>query len=281
MCILGPHQQMYHPYCKQQQTQSMPQQQDSRRPPLPLPQKQQQQHHHHHHHQAPANSFSSSPQSCRYDSSLGLLTKKFIALLRSSAHGDLDLNRAASQLKVQKRRIYDITNVLEGIRLIEKNSKNHVRWIGNAAVNATNETTNDNIMTTTSSASTNELEQRLAFLKSHNQTLENEQNHLNIFKQQIDQEIEKVIKNNSSYCYLTLDDIDKFEVIMAAQQEALVVVNAPYDTDIEVHQVRNTTPTKKKSNNTTTKCLIRVPESSTKPLRLISLKHKDSDHNNH
>jgi len=101
-------------------------------------------------------------------------------------------------------------------------------------------------MTTTSSASTNELEQRLAFLKSHNQTLENEQNHLNIFKQQIDQEIEKVIKNNSSYCYLTLDDIDKFEVIMAAQQEALVVVNAPYDTDIEVHQVRNTTPTKKK-----------------------------------
>ncbi|EPB88989.1 hypothetical protein HMPREF1544_04250 [Mucor circinelloides 1006PhL] len=136
-------------------------------------------------------------------------------------------------------------------------------------------------MTTTSSASTNELEQRLAFLKSHNQTLENEQNHLNIFKQQIDQEIEKVIKNNSSYCYLTLDDIDKFEVIMAAQQEALVVVNAPYDTDIEVHQVRNTTPTKKKSNNTTTKCLIRVPESSTKPLRLISLKHKDSDHNNH
>ncbi|KAG1106993.1 hypothetical protein G6F42_016531 [Rhizopus arrhizus] len=106
----------------------MPQQQDSRRPPLPLPQKQQQQHHHHHH-QAPANSFSSSPQSCRYDSSLGLLTKKFIALLRSSAHGDLDLNRAASQLKVQKRRIYDITNVLEGIRLIEKNSKNHVRWM--------------------------------------------------------------------------------------------------------------------------------------------------------
>lgn len=66
---------------------------------------------------------------CRYDSSLGLLTKKFIALLRSSAHGDLDLNCAASQLKVQKRRIYDITNVLEGIQLIEKNSKNHVQWM--------------------------------------------------------------------------------------------------------------------------------------------------------
>lgn len=118
---------------------------------------------------------------------------------------------------------------------------------GNAAVNATNETTNDNIMTTTSSpAPTNELEQRLAYLRNHNQTLENEQHHLNIFKQQIDQEIERVIKNNASYCYLTMDDIDRFEVIMAAQQEALVVVNAPYDTDIEVHQAKNTTPTKKK-----------------------------------
>ena len=72
---------------------------------------------------------SPSAQSCRYDSSLGLLTKKFIALLRSSTHGDLDLNCAATQLKVQKRRIYDITNVLEGIQLIEKNSKNHVRWM--------------------------------------------------------------------------------------------------------------------------------------------------------
>jgi hypothetical protein len=41
----------------------------------------------------------------------------------------LDLNVAAVQLQVQKRRIYDITNVLEGVGLIEKNSKNHVRWM--------------------------------------------------------------------------------------------------------------------------------------------------------
>jgi hypothetical protein len=31
---------------------------------------------------------------------------------------------------VQKRRIYDITNVLEGIGLIEKTSKNKIRWKG-------------------------------------------------------------------------------------------------------------------------------------------------------
>ena len=45
----------------------------------------------------------------RYDSSLGLLTKKFVQILRATPDNSLDLNRAASELGVQKRRIYDIT----------------------------------------------------------------------------------------------------------------------------------------------------------------------------
>jgi len=44
--------------------------------------------------------------------------------------GVLDLNNAAETLNVQKRRIYDITNVLEGIGLIEKKSKNNIQWKG-------------------------------------------------------------------------------------------------------------------------------------------------------
>jgi transcription factor E2F3 len=52
-------------------------------------------------------------KTCRYDSSLGLLTKKFVQLIQSAPEGVLDLNSAATQLNVQKRRIYDITNVLE------------------------------------------------------------------------------------------------------------------------------------------------------------------------
>ena len=53
-------------------------------------------------------------KTCRYDSSLGLLTKKFVSLIQNAPEGILDLNQAAGQLGVQKRRIYDITNVLEG-----------------------------------------------------------------------------------------------------------------------------------------------------------------------
>ncbi|CAE1332310.1 E2F3 [Acanthosepion pharaonis] len=66
----------------------------------------------------------------RYDTSLGLLTKKFVGLLRNAPDGVVDLNKAAVSLEVQKRRIYDITNVLEGINLISKKSKNHIQWKG-------------------------------------------------------------------------------------------------------------------------------------------------------
>ncbi|XP_063487630.1 transcription factor E2F2 isoform X5 [Symphalangus syndactylus] len=66
----------------------------------------------------------------RYDTSLGLLTKKFIYLLSESEDGVLDLNWAAEVLDVQKRRIYDITNVLEGIQLIRKKAKNNIQGRG-------------------------------------------------------------------------------------------------------------------------------------------------------
>ena len=59
-------------------------------------------------------------------SSLSLLTLRFAELLRSEQQTRLDLNYAARALGVQKRRIYDITNVLEGIGIIAKTSKNTV-----------------------------------------------------------------------------------------------------------------------------------------------------------
>ena len=43
-------------------------------------------------------------KTCRYDSSLGLLTKKFVSLIQNAPEGILDLNAAAGQLGVQKRR---------------------------------------------------------------------------------------------------------------------------------------------------------------------------------
>ncbi|CEI97746.1 hypothetical protein RMCBS344292_11873 [Rhizopus microsporus] len=162
---------------------------------------------------------------CRYDSSLGLLTKKFIALLRSSAHGDLDLNCAASQLK-------DTCEIAK-------------------------------------------LQQRLQSLKNQNQSLEKEYKQLNDIKQQVDLDIERVLMSNGSDCYLTLDDLTRFELMIDAERESFVVVNAPYDTDIEVH-TNDYYPTKKltdKKKITKTKCYIRVSDCSKQHLR-VSLKQK-------
>ena len=50
--------------------------------------------------------------------------------------------QAADTLNVrQKRRIYDITNVLEGIGLIEKRNKNCIKWKGAIAGENTQEAT--------------------------------------------------------------------------------------------------------------------------------------------
>ncbi|KAI8374222.1 E2F/DP family winged-helix DNA-binding domain-containing protein [Radiomyces spectabilis] len=167
--------------------------------------------------------------SCRYDSSLGLLTKKFIALIRSSDHGELDLNLAAAQLKVQKRRIYDITNVLEGISLIEKNSKNHVRWIGNHSTLSTApeiERSNE----------TQQLEQRLAWLRSRNTLLEQEQHNLTNILQTIEAETASVFERHASNCYITHQDLVRFHNIISTAPESLLVVNAPSDATITTYR---------------------------------------------
>lgn len=44
------------------------------------------------------------------------------------------MNESANTLGVPKRRIYDITNVLEGVGMIEKRSKNVVAWKGSEAI---------------------------------------------------------------------------------------------------------------------------------------------------
>ncbi|XP_049529730.1 uncharacterized protein LOC125948086 [Anopheles darlingi] len=67
----------------------------------------------------------------RVDKSLTLLTLGMVKMLRESPDGSLFLGEVAKILRVnQKRRVYDVTNVLEGIGLIEKIGKNHVKWIG-------------------------------------------------------------------------------------------------------------------------------------------------------
>ncbi|XP_058612993.1 transcription factor E2f1 isoform X2 [Onychostoma macrolepis] len=65
----------------------------------------------------------------RSDVALGRLTKRFMQLLHSAPNGVLDLNEVTRKLGTRKRRVYDITNVLAGIQLIKKTSKNKIQWM--------------------------------------------------------------------------------------------------------------------------------------------------------
>lgn len=65
----------------------------------------------------------------RKENSLGLLTIKFIDMIvKSGDQLSVDLKVAANQLGVEKRRVYDITNVLEGINFLKRSKKNIVTW---------------------------------------------------------------------------------------------------------------------------------------------------------
>lgn len=69
----------------------------------------------------------------RLEKSLAMMTVNVVDLLKKAPKGILNLGEATKILEVrQKRRIYDVTNVLEGIGLIEKHGKNSVKWRGDS-----------------------------------------------------------------------------------------------------------------------------------------------------
>jgi E2F/DP family winged-helix DNA-binding domain len=53
--------------------------------------------------------------------------------MQASRCGFVDMNESAQRLQVPKRRLYEITNILEGVGMVEKRSKNTVAWKGTQA----------------------------------------------------------------------------------------------------------------------------------------------------
>ncbi|KAL5169661.1 Transcription factor E2FB [Glycine soja] len=152
---------------------------------------------------------------CRYDSSLGLLTKKFINLIKQAEDGILDLNKAADTLEVQKRRIYDITNVLEGIGLIEKKLKNRIQWKGLDV-------------------------SRPGEADDSFPSLQAEVENLTMKERQLDEQIREMQErlrdlsedeNNDKLLFVTEEDIKNLPCF---QNETLIAIKAPHGTTLEV-----------------------------------------------
>ncbi|XP_010844542.1 PREDICTED: transcription factor E2F5 [Bison bison bison] len=151
----------------------------------------------------------------RHKKSLGLLTAKFVSLLQEAKDGVLDLKAAADTLAVrQKRRIYDITNVLEGIDLIEKKSKNSIQWKGVGA-----------------GCNTKEVIDRLKYLKAEIEDLELKERELDQQKLWLQQSIKNVMDDsiNNRFSYVTHEDICN-----CFNGDTLLAIQAPSGTQLEV-----------------------------------------------
>ncbi|XP_031496189.1 transcription factor E2FB-like isoform X2 [Nymphaea colorata] len=162
----------------------------------------------------PDNSLTPS-NSCRYDSSLGLLTKKFVNLIKYAEDGSIDLNQAAETLEVQKRRIYDITNVLEGIGLIEKQLKNRIRWKGSDA------------------SRPGDMDSEAARLKAEVANLYFEDLALDEEIREMQDSLRMLSDDpkNQRFLYVTQDDIKNLPCF---QNETLISIKAPHGTTLEV-----------------------------------------------
>ena len=66
----------------------------------------------------------------RKEKSLGELCRRFLFLYGTPQRGLLFLDQCTKELKVERRRIYDIINILESFSVIKRCAKNEYKWRG-------------------------------------------------------------------------------------------------------------------------------------------------------
>ncbi|XP_041638582.1 transcription factor E2F4-like [Cheilinus undulatus] len=145
--------------------------------------------------------------------SLRLLATKFVKMLQEAENGEVDLKDAIDQLAIgKKRRIYDITNVLEGVGLIVKISKSIVKWKGSFP-----------------GEDSPEFDSRLMELKSDLEDLEQKEHTLDQQKFWVEQSIRNTKEDCSHLTYVNHDDI-----YIAFTGHTLLSVQAPRGTQLDV-----------------------------------------------
>uniref|UniRef100_A0A452HFX8 E2F/DP family winged-helix DNA-binding domain-containing protein n=1 Tax=Gopherus agassizii TaxID=38772 RepID=A0A452HFX8_9SAUR len=160
----------------------------------------------------PVSSFSPTPPHSCPSYPLGLTSQEHASSLQVPSTSN---PQAADTLAVrQKRRIYDITNVLEGIGLIEKKSKNSIQWKGVGP-----------------GCNTREIAHKLIELKAEIEDLEQREQELEQQKMWVQQSIKNVTEDvqNRTLAYVTHEDICK-----CFTGDTLLAIRAPSGTRLEV-----------------------------------------------
>ncbi|XP_034384164.1 transcription factor E2F6 isoform X2 [Cyclopterus lumpus] len=150
----------------------------------------------------------------RTDVSLGVLTRRFLELLLASPDGSVDLRQVTTILQTRRRRVYDITNVLEGISLMEKESTNKFKWIGSCQISG--------------------------FLRINQQKFQRELENLKLVEETLDSLIKSCAQQlfdmtddvqNAKSAYVTNEDVGR---LAAFREQTVLVVKAPEETKLEV-----------------------------------------------
>ncbi|KAL6122636.1 hypothetical protein NUSPORA_00313 [Nucleospora cyclopteri] len=152
----------------------------------------------------------------RDENSLYTLTRKFIKLMVNSPDQAISITTAAQMLQVAKRRVYDITNVLESIGLITKWNINSVRWIGGSPASILNAPTSEKLIQ-------NEHDKKIK--NGVIISLDREIEELNSDLQELSND-----KSILSHAYVTYNDIKSLEMLSG---KLLFAMKAPDDTAIE------------------------------------------------
>ncbi|KAH8739684.1 E2f3 protein [Cryptosporidium ryanae] len=148
----------------------------------------------------------------RAESGLLLLTEKVIECARQSPNFEIDLQTVESKLGVPRRRLYDITNVLEAVGLFTKPRHNIYKLNLDISSGLLQDEGNDeNIMFYTKSQT--ELERAIANLRYS---------------------IEELIRNGKEQGLLYIDE-EIMSKLCPANSNTIVAISAPIDTSITLN----------------------------------------------
>ena len=136
------------------------------------------------------------------ENSLGQLTKNFINYIKKTGRKSININDLVNELSVKKRRIYDITNVLQGINYIQKSGKNEIVWIKSISNKSKPKKKLSTKKNTTNKP------------KINIEELEKKKNELDKDIDKFKAEFNSIAKKNDfeKYGYITSDDIKKLSI---------------------------------------------------------------------
>ena len=156
------------------------------------------------------------------ENSLGQLTKNFLNYIKTTGRKSININDLVNELSVKKRRIYDITNVLQGIDYLQKSGKNEIVWTKTISIKAKSKKK-------VNAPKKNNINKQ----KINIEELEKEKNELDNDIDKFKAEFNSIAKKNdfAKYGYITLEDIRRLSINAKVD---LIVIKAAKGTVMNV-----------------------------------------------